>query len=318
MSEPGKQRGKPFDVSLKNLIGDNPKDWLTLFDLPSNTPIVELDSDVSGMSLAADRLYKIGTGRNAYGLHAELESGHKGKSLPRRLLEYSVFAETRHGLLFRSVAVLLTKGASSPAITGRLERRLPNGMLIHAFHYDVIRVYEIPAEELLQSGLSVVPLASLGSLPDGDLPRIVDRMGRRFRTEATDTDDLRRLWTAAWLLMSARHSPRVAESLLKGAVEAVLKLEDFPLYDYLKEKGMTEGRAVGIEMGRAEGRVEGRVEGRTEGVRDMVLRIGAKRFGEPSDEVRSALVAVSDLERLQQFAERLFEKESWEELLTNG
>ncbi|MBC7806836.1 MAG: hypothetical protein H7145_11875, partial [Akkermansiaceae bacterium] len=85
--------------------------------------------------------------------------------------------------------------------------------------------------------------------------------------------------------MSARHSPRIAESLLKGAVESVLKLEDFPLYDYLKEKGLTEGRAVGLEQGRTEGRTEGRVEG----ARDMILRVGAKRFGEASDEIRSAL-----------------------------
>ena len=55
----------PFDVSLKNLIGDNPKDWLTLFDLPQNTVITTLNADVSSMSLAADRLYQIGTGRNA-------------------------------------------------------------------------------------------------------------------------------------------------------------------------------------------------------------------------------------------------------------
>ncbi|MBC7806837.1 MAG: hypothetical protein H7145_11880 [Akkermansiaceae bacterium] len=197
MPEAKKQGGKPFDVSLKNLIGDNPKDWLTLFDLPPSTSIVELESDVSGMSLAADRLYKIGTGRNAYGHHAELENGHKVKSLPNRLLEYSVFAEMKHKLLFRSVAVLSTKGTNSPAITGRLERRLPNGMLIHAFHYDVIRIYEIPAEELLEGGLSVVPLTPLGSLPDAELPRIVERVGKRFRSESADEEDLRRLWTAA-------------------------------------------------------------------------------------------------------------------------
>ncbi len=146
-----------------------------------------------------------------------------------------MFAEAKHKLLFRSVAVLLTKGANSPAISGRLERRLPNGMLVHAFRYDVVRVYEIPVEELLTTGLSVVPLAPLGSLPESDLENVVERMGSRFRVEATDKEDLRRLWTASWLLMSARYSPQIAETLLKGAVESMLKLEDFPLYDYLKE-----------------------------------------------------------------------------------
>ena len=194
MSVSSNSSGKPFDVSLKNLIGDNPKDWLSFFDLPQDTAISSLDGDLASMSLAADRLYQVGSGANMYGLHAELESGHTGSSLPRRLLEYSVFAEAKHKLLFRSVAILLTKGANSPALTGHLERRLPNGTLVHSFHYDVIRVYEIPAEELLASGLSVVPLAPLGSLPDSELPGLVERMGKRFQAESSDRDELRKLW----------------------------------------------------------------------------------------------------------------------------
>ncbi len=209
-------------------------------------------------------------------------------------------------MLFRSFAILLTKGANSPAITGHLERWLPDGTLVHSFHYDVIRVYEIPAEEFLASGLSVVPLAPLGALPNDQLPRVVDRMGERFKKESADREELRKLWTATWLLMSARHSPIFAESLLKGAVEAVLKLEDFPLYDYLKDKGRVEGRA--------EGRAEGFATA-TAVLRDTVLRVGTKRFGVPSAEVRSAVEAVSEFARLQGFVERLTEVESWEELL---
>ncbi len=295
--------GIPFDVSLKSLISDNPKDWLSLFDLPPGVPIVALDGEVSGISLAADRLFKIGSGRSAYGLHAELESGHTGKALPRRLLEYSVFAEAKHKLLFRSVAVLLTKGANSPSLTGWLERRLPDGTLVHSFHYDVIRVYEIPAEELLLSGVSVVSVVPLGTVPANGLARIVEAMGERFRAEAKDRDELRRLWTASWLLMSARYSPGLAETLLKGAVEAMLKLEDFPLYNYLQEKGAVQGRQQGLE------------QGRVEGVRDTILRIGARRFGEPTEATRAALTDISDYERLEAFVERLFEVESWQELL---
>ena len=86
---------------------------------------------------------------------------------------------------------------------------------------------------------------------------------------------------------------------LKGAVEAVLKLEDFPLYDYLKEKGVREGRAVG----------------RAEGLQETILRVGTKRYGEPSAEARLVVESVSDFERLQSLVERLAEVESWEELL---
>ena len=53
-------------------------------------------------------------------------------------------------MLFGSVAVLLTHGANSPQITGRLERRLPDGRLVHSFHCDVVWVYEMPTEDLLE------------------------------------------------------------------------------------------------------------------------------------------------------------------------
>ena len=82
----------------------------------------------------------------------------------------------------------------------------------------------------------------------------------------------------------------------------MLKLEDFPLYDYLQEKGRIEGRSEGVEIGR------------TQGAREMVLRVGTKRFGEASEAVLNALAA-SDFERLQGFVERLAEVESWKELM---
>lgn len=99
--------------------------------------------------------------------------------------------------------------------------------------------------------------------------------------------------------MSARYTPQIAESLLKGAVESVLKLEDFPLYDYLKEKGIT----IGIE------------KGRENGLRDTVLRVGEKRYGAATETVRETLAA-SNFETLQDYVERLAEAETWDELLT--
>ena len=34
--------GKPYDTSLKSLLRINPKDWVSLLDLPQNTAISEL------------------------------------------------------------------------------------------------------------------------------------------------------------------------------------------------------------------------------------------------------------------------------------
>ncbi|MBC8141125.1 MAG: hypothetical protein H7Y38_06760 [Armatimonadetes bacterium] len=299
-----KTSGKPYDISLKNLLSIKPDEWSALFDLPGNTLITELDTDISGVTLVADRLYRVETEDAAYGLHVELESGHTGSELPRRLHEYSVLAQMRHKLLFRSVAVLLTKGANSPQITGLYEQRLPDGTLVDTFHYDVVRVYNIPTEELLSAGLSVVPLAPLGAFkvkPEAELPYIIERMAARFKSEATDEDELRKLWGASWLLVSTRHSPELAERLVRGAMKSMLTMEDLPLYSYLTKKGQAKGLA----------------EGQAKGVRQTVLTLGATRYGEPSGEVRATLES-SDYDRLQQIAARLFAAQSWDELLAPG
>jgi hypothetical protein len=66
-----------------------------------------------------------------------------------------------------------------------------------------------------------------------------------------------------------------------------------------------------IATGRAE---ELRTEGEVRGVRDTLLRLGRKRFGEPQAHALEALESISSVETLQEMAERLLVVESWEEL----
>lgn len=60
---------------------------------------------------------------------------------------------------------------------------------------------------------------------------------------------------------------------------------------------------------------EGKEEGRVEEARRMLLLMGGKRLGEPDAQAQAALDAITSHERLEQLATRLFEAESWQELL---
>jgi hypothetical protein len=60
---------------------------------------------------------------------------------------------------------------------------------------------------------------------------------------------------------------------------------------------------------------EGRVEGRVEGERRLLLLMGSKRFGEPDAQIRAALENITSPQQLEQLAVRIFEVESWRELL---
>lgn len=52
-----------------------------------------------------------------------------------------------------------------------------------------------------------------------------------------------------------------------------------------------------------------------DGARNVLVRVGRKRFGPPSPEVIAALEAIEEPEPLEDLGERLLEVASWEELL---
>jgi predicted transposase YdaD len=64
-----------------------------------------------------------------------------------------------------------------------------------------------------------------------------------------------------------------------------------------------------------EGRAEGEAKGRAEEARKLLLRQGHRRFGPPSAVQEAALVAITDLDRLERLSDRLLDVGSWQELL---
>ena len=79
------------------------------------------------------------------------------------------------------------------------------------------------------------------------------------------------------------------------------------------------GREIGRKQGREEGREEGREVGREEGAlgatQSVLLLLGGKRLGAPSEAVRTAILAITDRDRLQRLVERVLDVETWQELL---
>jgi hypothetical protein len=76
------------------------------------------------------------------------------------------------------------------------------------FSYELVRLWERPAEELLRADLGVVPLAMLGRLPEklsleDGLTVIAQRVVERVTKEASP-DRARKLLTDAYLLTGLR------------------------------------------------------------------------------------------------------------------
>ena len=279
-----------FDATLKDLARTRPVDWVTLLDAPPTSPVEILTPDLSTVSAFSDVVFRVGK----ILIHLEYQSG-PDPVLGARLLLYNALLFREYGLPVLTIVILLRPSADRANLTGSVNYRVrPNrgGM---AFTYDVFRVWEDPVENLLTAGLGVLPLATLGRLPEGvaldeALPGIVERMVNRIVAEATP-QEAQKLLTSAYILTGLR-LPRAQVTPLFRGVQA---MRDSDTYMAILD--------------------EGRAEGEVRGARRMLFRQGRKRFGEPVTDVLSALQAVNDLERLERMSDRVLEASSWQDLI---
>ncbi len=285
---------KPYDVTTKELVEADPEAWIRLAGLPVG-PTELLNTDLATVSTEADRVLRVNT-PNPYLTHIEFQVKYK-PDLPDRTLRYNVLVYYQHDLPVQSVIFLMRPSADGPRMTGRVDyATAPDGLL--SFRYRIIRVWELPLDELLRGDLAALPLAPLTDEAADRLPDVIRSMESRIQQEAT-ASEADHLWTSTYLLMGVRYPLEEAAALLKG----VIALEESVTYQDILAKGEAKGEA------------KGRAEGEAGEARKLLLHFGRKRLGEPDATILSILQSPTSLERLEQLLERLFEVETWSELL---
>lgn len=153
------------------------------------------------------------------------------------MLEYNVFLHRRERVPVRSVALLLRRDANASAVTGQLIRRLVDGSLVLHFEYAVVRVWELPADELLSAGLGLAPL---GLLTDDARPRLkelVHRFAERVEREVPDLQMQSRLLASSSILLGLRYDKEEIDSLFVG----VQKMKESSVYRALIDEGELKG-----------------------------------------------------------------------------
>lgn len=290
-----------FDATLKALVQAHPEDWLAVLGERPSGPVRVLTPDLSTVTAFADTVLEVGDDL----VHVDFQTGADA-ALPRRLLLYNALLHERYELPVHSAVVLLRRQADHSNLTGqvRYEARPGRGGL--DFRFEVVRLWQVPAADLLAGGLGTLPLAPLGQLPPGQtpeeaLPGVIQRLAERFEAEAPA--EAATLLTSTFVLLGLRLPRDRAATIFQG-VRAMRESSTYQLI-------LDEGRAEGL----AKGRMEGRVEGRAEGARETLLRQGRVRFGPPDEPTRTALGAVADFERLERMSERIFVATDWRDLL---
>lgn len=279
---------KDFDATTRYLLEVDPRAWLEYVGIETTAPIEIINSDLSTITTEADKVIRIAAAE-PWLVHLELQSTYEA-ALPLRLARYNLLLEYRHRLPVLSVAVLLRKEGDGPSLAGELQGQLPNGFRHYDFRYRVIRVWEQPVQQILAGGLATLPLAPLSKVSPNDLPIVIRQMEDRLTREASpgEAEDI---WASTYLLMGLRYSAEFA----KQQLQQVRAMTESTTYQAILEEGAKKGKTIEAKR--------------------ILLRQGHKRFGSPSPQVVAEIEAISNVDRIEQLAERLLDAKSWEDLL---
>jgi len=279
----------PFDATLKDLARDHPRAYLTTFDAAPTQPVKLLNVDLSTVTTAADVVFGLGDPLREI-VHLDFQaSAAAGKHAD--VLVYNALLYRQYQVPVHSIVVLLRPKAAHPNLMGTVEYAARPGRGKMDFGYEVVRLWEIPADDLLAGDAGTAPLATLGKLPpdvslEQGLKSVVERLVTRLLAEEP-TDRARRLVTAAFVLTGMRVTRNVALKLFQG----VRAMQESDTYLYIQD------------------------EGRIAEAKKIILMLGKERFGPPNESIHASLTAESDLDRLEHLSKLLLKVANWDELM---
>jgi predicted transposase YdaD len=293
---------KSFDATTRDLIEIDPAAWVEYLRIPvpDQSRVEAIDADISTVNAQADKVLIV-SGKQPYIIHVELQAGRDSR-MADRLLRYNVMLGHRHRVPVRSMLVLLRPKAWSPRLTGVHEKELPGEDVYLRFRYDVVKAWEHRAEDVLKGGLATLPLVTISDVGSMGISEALAAMAERLAREASP-DRRAMLLTSAQVMIGLNYGKRQANRLWKEIEMDVLKIrgiEESSTYQDILQKGVRKGRA----------------EGKAEEARQILLRQGRKKLGNPPKTVRNRIEAMNDLAQLNDLLDRLLDVTNWDELFT--
>jgi hypothetical protein len=166
---------KPWDDTMKRLIRAHPQHFVS-WVLKGAIFKAALSIELKNWTRETDFLLDVIQNERHMLVHMEFQS-REDEDMAQRLLEYNVLATREHGRPVLSCLIYLRKDsriAESPLIW-----QLPDGQKIVYFHFIVIKLWEIKAEELIQTDLTgLLPLVPLTK--DGGQYEIIDEIATKL------------------------------------------------------------------------------------------------------------------------------------------
>ncbi|QEH36073.1 hypothetical protein OJF2_46330 [Aquisphaera giovannonii] len=279
---------KPFDAILKEIFGEAPGPLLEVLLRRPVGPARVQSAELSTVTAEADSVIRVDE-PEPWLAHVEFQTSYNA-SLPLRMLRYNVLVHYRHELPVRSVALLLAREADGPAMAGLYRRELPGGDPCHDFRYNVVRIWELPAEAILSAAPAVAPLAAIADVTEERLPGVLQAIRRKLEAGAPE-GQFKALWTATYILMGLKFSDEIVDRVITG----VENMRESSTYQKILREGRAEGEAIGL--------------------RKALKRIGSRKLGIISAADEKLLDGITDEAALEALTDRLDSATNWEDLL---
>ncbi|HEY6407386.1 MAG TPA: hypothetical protein VIY29_07960, partial [Ktedonobacteraceae bacterium] len=160
-----------WDTSTKRLVGENPEHfikWLlpgAQFKEKAQPKPLNLNS----REREVDALYEIALSGALCQVHIEFQSSFD-RSMAQRMREYNTLATFSYNRPTSSFVIYLKQCEVPEPL---YQWTFPTGEVIHHFHFTVLKLWELPAQLLKQTGLvGIYPLMVLTK--DGKRPEVVE------------------------------------------------------------------------------------------------------------------------------------------------
>src|SRR5262249_37912665 len=151
--------------TLKDMGRDSPQGFLAAFDRPPTAPVRLLNVDLSTVTTAADLIVGLGDPLEEI-VHFDFQSSAAAWKQADLMVYNALRFAPYHGTV-HTIVLSLRPTAAHANMNGVIRYAARPGRGGMDFGYEVVPLWERPAEELLAADLGVVPLAMLGCLPEG-------------------------------------------------------------------------------------------------------------------------------------------------------
>ncbi len=278
------KQDKPYDNGVKRLLALCAQDFLDWL-APGAIFTGKRSETYQSLTIEADILHEGVWYDNNELFLVEIQSTPDG-NIEQRLLEYSVLAHRYHKRFVNVYVIFLRDGGTT--LKPPLVRKRADGRDGLVFHYDVIIMRNIAAQDLLERAprgvWPLIPFAAGGSQPE-----VVDTVLTRF-TSAPDEITRELLSLTALFASLAFTDPQDRQWLERRLAMLEDILSEAPLYKSLIARGKEEG----LEEGREKER-----ERQLHSSREMLLTLFGKRFPNLSPKAQEILLTINNPDVLQ-------------------